>query len=164
MSLLPSFLTAACFLYPAHHLASQEPSHRLQVEVFKGDFATVNSFIFSNGRSLVVMDVQRKTSEAKKLADIVKSKGLPLTHVLITHGHTDHFTGMDWFHKEFPAAQIVVASEEIKQDIKNYAIYMDTGERPARNRRSSRGCARNRPATPTALITRTTFMCFPVTR
>jgi glyoxylase-like metal-dependent hydrolase (beta-lactamase superfamily II) len=127
MRWLPSILTATCLLYPAHHSASQEPSHRLQVEVFKGAFATVNSFIFSNGRSLVVMDVQRKTSEARKLADIVNSKGLPLTHVLITHGHTDHFTGMDWFHKEFPAAQIVVATEEIKQDIKNYAIYMDTG-------------------------------------
>jgi len=99
----------------------------LQVEVFKGDFATVNSFIFSNGKSLVVMDVQRKTSEAKKLADIVKSKGLPLTQVLISHGHTDHFTGMDWFHRQFPAAQIEVASEEIKRDIKAYAIYMDSG-------------------------------------
>jgi glyoxylase-like metal-dependent hydrolase (beta-lactamase superfamily II) len=106
---------------------TQESSRPMQVEVFKGDFATVNSFIFSNGQSLVVMDVQRTTSEAKKLADIVKSKGLPLTHVLISHGHTDHFTGMDWFHKEFPSAQIVVASEEIKRDIKNYAIYMDTG-------------------------------------
>ncbi len=124
-----SFLlaTATCLLLPAHDAASQEPLHRLQVEVFKGDFATVNSFIFSNGKSLVVMDVQRKTFEAKKLADIVKSKGLPLTHVLISHGHTDHFTGMDWFHREFPAAQIVVASEDIKRDIKNYAIYMDTG-------------------------------------
>jgi glyoxylase-like metal-dependent hydrolase (beta-lactamase superfamily II) len=101
--------------------------HHLQVEVFKGDFATVNSYIFSNGRSLIVMDVQRKTAEAKKLADVVRSKGLPLTHILISHGHSDHFTGMDWFHRQFPAAQIVVASEQIKQDIKNYAIYMDTG-------------------------------------
>jgi glyoxylase-like metal-dependent hydrolase (beta-lactamase superfamily II) len=97
------------------------------VEVFKGEFATVNSFIFSNGRSLVVMDVQRKTYEAKKLADVVKSKGLPLTHILISHGHTDHFTGMDWFHKQFPDAKIVVATRDIKRDIKNYAIYMDSG-------------------------------------
>lgn len=99
----------------------------LQVEVYKGDFATVNSFIFSNGKSLVVMDVQRKSFEAEKLAALVKSKQLPLTHVFISHGHTDHFTGMDVFHREFPQAQIVVASEAIRRDVKDYAIYMDSG-------------------------------------
>ena len=99
----------------------------LHVDVYKGGFATVNSFIFSNGQSLIVMDVQRKSFEAKKLAEFVKSKHLPLRYVLISHGHTDHFTGMDWFHKEFPEATIVVANEAIKRDIKAYAIYMDSG-------------------------------------
>jgi len=102
-------------------------SSAMQVEVYKGDFATVNSFIFSNGKSLVVMDVQRKSYEAKKLADLVKAKHLPLTTILISHGHTDHFTGMDVFRREFPNAQIVVANQHIKTDIKNYAIYMDSG-------------------------------------
>ena len=64
------------------------------------------------------MDVQRKSFEAQKLAEIIKAKHLPLTHMLISHGHTDHFTGMDWFHKEFPEATIVVANEAIKRDIK----------------------------------------------
>lgn len=105
----------------------QQEANDLKVELFKGGFATVNSFIFSNGKSLIVMDVQRKTYEARKLADVIRSKQLPLTHILISHGHTDHFTGMDLFHKEFPEAKIVVASEDIKRDIKNYAIYMDTG-------------------------------------
>jgi glyoxylase-like metal-dependent hydrolase (beta-lactamase superfamily II) len=99
----------------------------LEVEVYKGGFASVNSFIFSNGLSLIVMDVQRKSSEARKLADLVKSKNLPLTYILITHGHTDHFTGMALFHAEFPQAKIVVASEDIRRDIKEYAIYMDRG-------------------------------------
>ncbi len=99
--------------------------NNLQVEVFKGGFATVNSFIFSNGKSLIVMDVQRKTYEAKKLTAIIKAKKLPLTHILISHGHTDHFTGMAWFREVFPDAKIVVANEDIKRDIKDYAIYMD---------------------------------------
>jgi glyoxylase-like metal-dependent hydrolase (beta-lactamase superfamily II) len=99
----------------------------LTVEVFAGNFASVNSFIFSNGKSLVVLDVQRKTYEAKRLADIIRAKHLPLTHILISHGHTDHFTGMALFHREFPDAQIVVANESIRRDIKDYAIYMDTG-------------------------------------
>jgi glyoxylase-like metal-dependent hydrolase (beta-lactamase superfamily II) len=100
---------------------------QLHVEVYKGQFASVNSFIFSNGKSLVVMDVQRKSSEAKKLANLLKSKNLPLTYIIISHGHTDHFTGIPLFHTEFPQAKIVVASEDIRRDIKEYAVYMDRG-------------------------------------
>lgn len=99
----------------------------LHVEVFEGHFASVNSFIFSNGKSLIVMDVQRTSREAERLADTLRSKHLPLTHILISHGHTDHFTGMAVFRREFPEAQIVVAEEAIKRDIKAYAIYMDSG-------------------------------------
>jgi glyoxylase-like metal-dependent hydrolase (beta-lactamase superfamily II) len=97
------------------------------VEVYQGGFATVNSFIFSNGKSLLVLDAQRKTYEARKLADIIKAKHLPLAYILLSHGHTDHFTGMDLLHREFPGAKIVVATEAIRRDIKNYAIYMDSG-------------------------------------
>jgi glyoxylase-like metal-dependent hydrolase (beta-lactamase superfamily II) len=99
----------------------------LSVEVYRGVFASVNSFIFRNGTSQIVMDVQRKSVEAQNLADRVRASGLPLTHILITHGHTDHFTGMALFHAQFPEAKIVVASEAIKRDIKAYAIYMDSG-------------------------------------
>jgi glyoxylase-like metal-dependent hydrolase (beta-lactamase superfamily II) len=99
----------------------------LRVDVYEGGFASVNSFVFSNGKSLVLLDAQRKTSEAKKLAQIIQGKHLPLTHILISHGHTDHFTGIAWLAQQFPAAQIVVASAAIRGDIKNYATYMDSG-------------------------------------
>ena len=107
--------------------ASSPAAPALSVQVYRGGFATVNSFIFSNGRSLVVMDVQRTASEARKLAAMIRSKHLPLADILISHGHTDHFTGMAVLHAEFPAARIVVCSEAIKRDIENYAIYMDRG-------------------------------------
>jgi glyoxylase-like metal-dependent hydrolase (beta-lactamase superfamily II) len=100
---------------------------KLAVTVYKGDFATVSSFIVSNGRSLVVIDVQRKAAEARKLVAAIKALKLPLTHILISHGHTDHFTGMAVMREAFPDARIVVANEDIKADIKRYAIYMDTG-------------------------------------
>jgi predicted amidohydrolase YtcJ/glyoxylase-like metal-dependent hydrolase (beta-lactamase superfamily II) len=100
---------------------------KLRVDVYKGGFATVNSYIFSNGQSQILLDAQRKTDEAKKLAELIKANHLPLTHILISHGHTDHFTGMAYLHREFPDAQIVVANEAIKHDIRDYALYMDTG-------------------------------------
>lgn len=100
---------------------------QLQVDVYRGGFASVNSFIFSNGQSQIVLDVQRKTSEAKKLADLIRAKGVPLTHIFISHGHTDHFTGMAYLHEQFPDARIAVSSEAIKREIREYAIYMDSG-------------------------------------
>ncbi len=116
---------------------------KLRVDVYQGGFATVNSYIVSNGKSQILVDAQRKTVEAIKLAVLIKANHLPLTHIFISHGHTDHFMGMAYLHQEFPDAQIVVANEAIKQDIKDYAIYMDTGgqtgdepalERPLRPR------------------------------
>jgi glyoxylase-like metal-dependent hydrolase (beta-lactamase superfamily II) len=107
--------------------AAAAPQPKLSVTMHKGGFATVNSFIFSNGRSLVVLDVQRKADEARRLADRIAAMKLPLTHILISHGHTDHFTGMAVFRERFPKARIVVANEDIKTDIKRYAVYMNSG-------------------------------------
>ena len=99
----------------------------VSVEVFEGNYATVNSFIFSNGKELAVLDVQRKPEEAKQLISRIKAIGLPLSHILISHGHTDHFTGMGLFKQAFPDTPIVVANENIRADIEAYAHYMNSG-------------------------------------
>lgn len=123
----------AAFLSSDEHLylkigdVARPVATNLKVETYAGGFASVNSFIFSNGKSLVLLDAQRKTYEAKKLAELIRAYHLPLAKILISHGHTDHFTGMAYLHEQFPDAQIVVANEAIREDIKNYAIYMDSG-------------------------------------
>src|SRR6185312_3083188 len=101
-------LHCALFLLTAAALGPVRAGE-LQVDVYRGGFASVNSFVISNGRSQVVIDAQRKTSEARKLAELIKAKRLPLTHIFITHGHTDHFTGMAYLHEQFPEARIVAA-------------------------------------------------------
>jgi len=97
----------------------------LQVEVFKGVEASVNSYVFSNGKSIVIMDTLRSSDNANDLAEFVKSKNLPVTHILITHGHPDHYIGMDVLSKIFPDAKIVVASQEIKNDIIGFSNWME---------------------------------------
>ncbi len=101
-------------------------TNKLSVEVFKGKSASVNSFLFSNGKSLFIMDVLRSSEDAKLLVELIKSKKLPLNQILITHGHPDHYTGMNLLHKEFPKAKIVVASQEIKNDIKDFSTWMES--------------------------------------
>jgi len=115
-------LLPGCGPFPAVESGHQAPP--ISVETYEGTFATVNSFIVSNGKSLVIIDAQRKSDEAEKLVARVKRYHLPVTDIVITHGHTDHFTGMPVLLKAFPAARIVVAKEAIRRDIKNYAIYM----------------------------------------
>ncbi|HRX38554.1 MAG TPA: MBL fold metallo-hydrolase [Parvularculaceae bacterium] len=112
---------------PAYAKCETEGPNALKVAMYKGGFATVNSFIFSDGRSIIVLDAQRKPYEAEKLIELIKSVNLPVTHILISHGHTDHFTGMPWLMDAFPDAKVVVANEDIRKDIKDYAIYMDQG-------------------------------------
>ncbi len=97
----------------------------ISVDVYKGEVATVNTYLFSNGKSLIAMDVQRATSEAKKLAEFIKTKNLPLTHILVSHGHPDHYIGMDWLLKEFPDAKVVVSTPEVKKDIIGFSTWMD---------------------------------------
>ncbi|MEM8899734.1 MAG: MBL fold metallo-hydrolase [Bacteroidota bacterium] len=99
---------------------------KLQVEVFKGIDASVNSYLFSNGESLMVMDVLRNSNEARKLADFIKAKDLPLTTIFITHGHPDHYIGMDVLKKEFPEVEILVPTEEVKQDIIGFSNWMES--------------------------------------
>ncbi|WP_051216541.1 MBL fold metallo-hydrolase [Ferrimonas futtsuensis] len=105
---------------------SASAAQPLEVELYRGETASVNSTIFSDGESLIVMDVQRSTEEAKKLGQQIKAKGLPLTHILITHGHPDHYIGMDHLIKTFPDAKIVVANDAIKQDIIGFSTWMES--------------------------------------
>lgn len=107
-------------------VAQSQAAGPIQVHIYKGEIASVNSYIFSNGESLIVMDVQRATSEAKKLAEVIKAKGLPLTHILVSHGHPDHYTGMDWLLKVFPTAKVVVANEDIKKDMIGFSTWMES--------------------------------------
>jgi glyoxylase-like metal-dependent hydrolase (beta-lactamase superfamily II) len=125
-NVLITVVCALAFGACAAHLKSEKMDNKLTVEVFKGKAASVNSYLFSNGVSQIVMDVLRSSEEAKELAQRIKSKNLPLTHILITHGHPDHYTGMDVLSKAFPNAKIVVATQDIKNDIKGFSTWMES--------------------------------------
>ncbi len=45
--------------------SQSQAAKKIEVDIYKGDVATVNSYIFSNGVSLVAMDVQRATSHER---------------------------------------------------------------------------------------------------
>jgi len=98
----------------------------IQLDVYHGKEASVNAYLFSDGESMIAVDCLRNSEEASLLADRIKSHQKPLTHILITHGHPDHFLGMNVLKQQFPHARIVVTKAEIKKDITGFAAWMES--------------------------------------
>jgi glyoxylase-like metal-dependent hydrolase (beta-lactamase superfamily II) len=98
----------------------------IRLEVYHGKEASVNAYIFSDDQSMILVDCLRNSEEAGHLANRIKSHKKPLTHILITHGHPDHFLGMNVLKQQFPDARIVVTKPEIKSDITGFAAWMES--------------------------------------
>jgi glyoxylase-like metal-dependent hydrolase (beta-lactamase superfamily II) len=101
-------------------------TNNINLQVYHGVEATVNAYIFSDDKSIILVDCLRNSEEAAKLAAQIKEMGKPLTHLFITHGHPDHYTGMNVIKAEFPDVMIVVNTPEIKEDIINFSTWMES--------------------------------------
>ena len=97
----------------------------LNLSIYNGVEASVNSYLFTDSDSAILVDCLRNSEEAKKLASFVKNTGKNLTHILITHGHADHYIGAGVLRKEFPSTKIVVTRKEVKNDIINFSNFME---------------------------------------
>ena len=101
-------------------------ANNIQLQVYHGVEASVNAYIFSDSKSIILVDSLRNSEEATQLAQLIKKEGKPLTHLLITHGHPDHYTGMNVIKQEFPDVQIVVTTADIKNDIIGFSTWMES--------------------------------------
>jgi len=96
-------------------------ANNIQLNIYHGIEASVNAYIFSDSKSIILVDCLRNSKEAKLLADLIKKQNKPLTYILITHGHPDHYLGMNVLKAEFRNAKIVVTKQEIKNDIMTFS-------------------------------------------
>ena len=101
-------------------------TNNIQLDIYHGHEASVNAYIFSDNQSIILVDCLRNSIEAKFLADIIKKQNKPLTHILITHGHPDHYLGLNIMRQDFPNAKIVVTTQEIKNEY--YRIFEMDGK------------------------------------
>src|ERR1700720_706171 len=105
-------------------------TNRLQWEVFVSaqipavtdDFAPgtrgmkwspISSTLISGKRDAVLVDTAITIDQNQKLVKWIAASGKNLTTIYATHGHGDHFFGVNTIQKKFPKARFVATSEVI---------------------------------------------------
>ncbi|KAF9911412.1 Hydroxyacylglutathione hydrolase [Linnemannia zychae] len=104
-------LVAACLLFSI----TAPSTEALDVEVFvtneEGHF--VNSGIISSKKSIVILDAQLSPAYGRILAKRVKALKKEVKAIFISHGHLDHYMGVEELVKAFPKAQLLATQQTI---------------------------------------------------
>ncbi|MTD41393.1 MBL fold metallo-hydrolase [Erwinia sp. CPCC 100877] len=73
----------------------------------------INAYIYEKESSLTLIDIGM-TSMCTPILAIVKKLGKPIEHIIITHAHNDHVSGLDSIKKEFPNAKVCISERDSK--------------------------------------------------
>lgn len=74
-------------------------------------FPASSASLFTGEKEAVLIDALLTVSEATRLAQWIRAKNKELTTVYITHGHGDHFFGLNSILAAFPRAKAVALPE-----------------------------------------------------
>jgi glyoxylase-like metal-dependent hydrolase (beta-lactamase superfamily II) len=72
-------------------------------------FSPTTATLICGETEAVLIDTLIATEDVDALADCIARHGQQLTSILITHGHPDHYFGMDRLLSRFPAARVMAA-------------------------------------------------------
>lgn len=89
----------------------------------------VNSHLIQGERDAILVDAQFTLGEAAKAVEMVQRSGKRLKYIVVTHGHPDHFFGLEVFRRAFLAATAAPATKEqasatLKAQYADYALPM----------------------------------------
>jgi glyoxylase-like metal-dependent hydrolase (beta-lactamase superfamily II) len=70
-------------------------------------WSPISSTLISGKRDAVLVDTAITIDQNQKLADWIAASGKNLTTIYATHGHGDHFFGVNTIQKKFPKARFV---------------------------------------------------------
>jgi len=76
-------------------------------------WSPIASTLISGERDAVLVDTAITVDQNQKLVDWIAHSGKNLTAIYATHGHGDHFFGVNTIQKKFPKARFVATSEVI---------------------------------------------------
>ncbi len=72
---------------------------------------SVNTHWIETPTSVIVIDVQRDTTHAAEALEAIRAIGKPVTAILITHGHPDHYVGVHQFQQVWPDLRVYASPE-----------------------------------------------------
>src|SRR5436309_5266943 len=76
-------------------------------------WSPISSTLISGKRDAVLVDTAITVDQNQKLVDWMAASGKNLTTIYATHGHGDHFFGVNTIQKKFPKARFVATREVI---------------------------------------------------
>lgn len=72
-----------------------------------GLFSPTTSTLLIGPQSSILIDAQYLPADADAIDALIKESGTTLTHIIITHGHADHFFGIERLLASHPSARAV---------------------------------------------------------
>jgi glyoxylase-like metal-dependent hydrolase (beta-lactamase superfamily II) len=98
---------------------------RLSIQPFTSAEAGAwsNAYLISGNADAILFDTVMLRSDASKLAEQIAQSGKSLRTVFVSHGHPDHFMGLDVIVERFPNTR-VVATKNVVEDIKRDGPWM----------------------------------------
>lgn len=105
MSASPSELQLQVFVSPTHPIGNDGLT-----------FSPTTSTLIYGESEAVLVDAQFIRSDIQELGDLIEKLGRTLTTIFITHGHADHYYGIDILAERFPGVR-VVATPDVVDDI-----------------------------------------------
>jgi glyoxylase-like metal-dependent hydrolase (beta-lactamase superfamily II) len=72
---------------------------------------SVNTHWIETPTSIIVIDVQRDLTHAREALEAIRRIGKPVSTILVTHGHPDHYAGIPLFQREFPGLTVWSSGE-----------------------------------------------------
>lgn len=105
-SVSPPELVAADAARKGDVLVMRRGDVRVHTYVSPEDGFLVNTQIVETPHQVVIFDAQFREGYAGEVAAYVEALGKPVSRIVVSHGHRDHWSGLGVLHQRFPAAPV----------------------------------------------------------
>src|SRR6266849_3929038 len=101
--------------------------HGFSIKVFTSpdDQFWTNSVIIEATHEVMLVDAQLTKTNAERVLLEIKETKKPLSIIYITHGHADHFLGLEVFKEAYPGVRIIANSTVVDRADKVYQQKID---------------------------------------